>query len=309
MKVLYISPADDVDYLDDGAFIGLREMFGDDLVDCNKRYHSYDTCDSDYLKTLWGQGMTVSHIFPDIEIDRTDISAKIRNRYFDLVIYGSIWRCEDYIDEVLKYYPKNKIAFLDGEDIGDESLQYHRPKNTKYNGEIFCNGRVYLHDMYKSGCPYFKRELEHLPFKTILPITYAFPSGKVDLQFNKTQDFAFCDPRDKSTYIYETEESYYAGYKTSRFGITMKKSGWDCMRHYEIMANGCIPYFIDLDECPQLTMMDFPKEICLNVMKDFKNGVDPSAIYNKYANPLFYYFTQHNTTENLAKYILAEMKL
>jgi hypothetical protein len=39
----------------------------------------------------------------------------------------------------------------------------------------------------------------------------------------------------------------------------MKKSGWDCLRHYEIMMNHCIPLFRDLPECPSLTMTHFPR--------------------------------------------------
>lgn len=43
----------------------------------------------------------------------------------------------------------------------------------------------------------------------------------------------------KNTYIFENEEEYYNDYKKSLFAITRKKGGWDCMRHYEILACGC----------------------------------------------------------------------
>ena len=33
----------------------------------------------------------------------------------------------------------------------------------------------------------------------------------------------------------------------SYFGSTKKKAGWDCMRHYEIVASGAVPFF---DEDP-----------------------------------------------------------
>ena len=38
----------------------------------------------------------------------------------------------------------------------------------------------------------------------------------------------------------------------SRFGVTTKKSGWDCMRHYELAASGCVPCFRDLEEKPAM---------------------------------------------------------
>jgi hypothetical protein len=47
--------------------------------------------------------------------------------------------------------------------------------------------------------------------------------------------------------FYNTEEEYYNEYKKSYFAITTKKCGWDCMRHYEILANGCIPYFLNIE--------------------------------------------------------------
>ena len=52
-------------------------------------------------------------------------------------------------------------------------------------------------------------------------------------------------PGIKETYIYKDEQSYYDDMYNSRFAITMRKAGWDCMRHYEIMANGCITLFLN----------------------------------------------------------------
>jgi hypothetical protein len=60
--------------------------------------------------------MTVTRVLPDLEVDRTDITSKIKNRYFDFIVYGSIWRCDDYIQKILQYYPKNQVIAVDGED-------------------------------------------------------------------------------------------------------------------------------------------------------------------------------------------------
>jgi hypothetical protein len=51
-------------------------------------------------------------------------------------------------------------------------------------------------------------------------------------------------------YPFENEADYYADLQTSRFGITTKRAGWDCMRHYEIMANGAVLAFRQLDRKP-----------------------------------------------------------
>jgi len=37
--------------------------------------------------------------------------------------------------------------------------------------------------------------------------------------------------------------------------------GWDCMRHYEIIKAGAIPYFPDIGEKPPLTMVEYPSKL------------------------------------------------
>lgn len=85
------------------------------------------------------------------------------------------------------------------------------------------------------------------------------PDDVADL--NKTNLIAPLIPRNTSTYIYETEAEYYAMYRSAYFAHTEKKGGWDCLRHYEIIANGCIPLFRDIDKCPDKTMSTFPRYI------------------------------------------------
>ena len=66
------------------------------------------------------------------------------------------------------------------------------------------------------------------------PISFSMPPEKIVEKIpEKTRVVAHIIPGNSSTYIYDSEESYYQGYKESFFGITMKKGGWDCMRHYD----------------------------------------------------------------------------
>lgn len=44
------------------------------------------------------------------------------------------------------------------------------------------------------------------------------------------------------SYSYDTEAEYNKQYSESYFAVSSKKAGWDCLRHYEIIAAGCIPY-------------------------------------------------------------------
>jgi len=68
-------------------------------------------------------------------------------------------------------------------------------------------------------------------------------------------------------YSFSTEESYYEQYGTAMFGITQEKGGWDCLRHYEIIAAGAIPYFLDMENMPENTMTHFPKMLVRQAMQ------------------------------------------
>ena len=50
--------------------------------------------------------------------------------------------------------------------------------------------------------------------------------------------------------MFEREQDYYADLRQARFGITVKRAGWDCLRHYELAANGCVPCFRELGRKP-----------------------------------------------------------
>ena len=56
----------------------------------------------------------------------------------------------------------------------------------------------------------------------------------------------------------EGNSSYYEQYNNSYFAYTCKKGGWDCMRHYEIIAAGCLPVFKDFDMCPKYVLTTWP---------------------------------------------------
>jgi len=92
MRILYITRGDHVDYQNDCLLIGLKELFGSDVVDVNKQHHNYDSFPADYANRMYGRGFSLTRVLPDLPVDRTDILNKIRNRYFDFIIYGSIWR-------------------------------------------------------------------------------------------------------------------------------------------------------------------------------------------------------------------------
>lgn len=159
--------------------------------------------------------------------------------------------------------------------------------------------------------------------ENIFPISFSIPEEKIVTSIpNKINILAHYLPNGvgESSYIYNNENEYYNDYKNSLFAVTRKKSGWDCMRHYEILACGCIPYFIDLNQCPENTLINFPKQIILNTNKiyDDLNKKYKISINNninqlsqeelnecyKYIEILLDYTRNFLTTTKIAKYII-----
>ena len=291
MHILYISAAQGPDYLCDMLFHGLRSELGEDVVDAERLWYMYadefgegrhDRC------KLYGRGFTMYGLLgPDSGVDRTDLERKIRAKYFDLVVYGSIHRYCRFLREVLLTYPPGQILFLDGED---------QP--------------AVISQLLGQGI-YFKRELAS-SIPDVRPIQFAIPEERIGtVPRPKLKLQAFVDPRDTRTYIYQDEAGYYGDYAESLFGITMKKAGWDCLRHYEIMANSCVPWFFDLDRCPPTTMPFLPKHELLlakNLLDsrglrffETKEGLE---IWLALQQRIELIARQHCTTRAMARYVL-----
>jgi hypothetical protein len=289
MKILYITNYLDIakasggfvnDYQNDLLFYGLRELFGDDVVDSTQIPTLYKEYEGKIdTKHLWG-GMTSFWLIGDNNIDRTDIEQKIKDQYYDYIIYGAIKRCKDYYDLVSKVYPDDKIILVDGNDESELDPLY-----TKHL--------------------YFKRELIE-NHSNLLPITFAFPTLKLATPNKiKTQEYGTVIPGQPETYIFKTEGSYYEDYQKSYYGVTMKKAGWDAMRHYEILGNYCMPYFIGLEDCPKDTLANFPKELLLEA-RDLANNFDENNFF-RILDQVYEHTKQHLTTKALAEYLISKI--
>jgi hypothetical protein len=284
MKILYITNHKTIaqmsggflnDYLNDLLFYGLTELENIEVIDSTPIIHLYkENQDKIPIQHLWGKGFTSTFLIDKDTTDRTNIKEKIKDKYFDLIIYGAVKRCLDYYDLVSSIYPNNKIFLIDGDDFGDVNL-------------------------LSSKHPYFKRELISNKF---IPIHFAIPECKITQTFlNKTQEYGSIIPG-QDGYKFDIEQEYYNDYNKSYFGVTMKKAGWDCMRHYEILANHCVPYFLDLESCPKQTLTNLPKELLIEA-RELALNFDQSK-YDTILNELFNYTKNNLTTKHLAKYIL-----
>lgn len=101
----------------------------------------------------------------------------------------------------------------------------------------------------------------------IFPLSYSIPDEYVvDEVPVKHQLLNTLVPGGKNEHRFGVgqEKEYNEQYQSCMFATTKKKGGWDCLRHYEILANGCIPLFEKIEECPLQTMTTFPKELVFN---------------------------------------------
>ena len=278
MKILYIHSADTDhefynDYMNDLLLHGLREIYGNDVIDypgCWYLYNDEINKREFEEKRFWGKGFTIKNILKNFNsIDREDIKQKIKNKYFDLVIYGSIRRSDLFFDDIVKY--NNKFIFIDGED--DNHIA------TKYSNQGL----------------YFKRELLSKD-RRVKPISFAIPKYKIlkEIDYHPKNILAPLIPGRLNTYIYNNENSYYEMYKKSIFALTYKKAGWDCLRHYEILMNGCIPLFLNIENCPKNIITTLPKSKLIDLLNEFEN------IFSFY-NPFKIFKKKHLTFQRIFK--------
>ena len=233
----------------------------------SKRYQIFTNHRLDFLfddfknkESLYGKGFTLygnlnRSYKKSIQVLNKDEFKNSLNE-FDLVIFTSIHRKfknqsikEDIFPAVYKNSKNNELIVIDGEDFSKVDNSIAKKSN------------------------YFKRELTFENKRIAKPISFSFPEFEVSknktLIKNKTQLLAPMDPRYLNSYIFD-EDEYFEQYARSLFGVTTKKGGWDCMRHYEILNANTLPYFPNIEEKPSLTMKNYPNGLQGEVNKLYK---------------------------------------
>jgi hypothetical protein len=131
----------------------------------------------------------------------------------------------------------------------------------------------------------------------------------------KSKDFSELIPWRAETYgfFFGEELEYRRMYSSAYFAVTMKKGGWDCNRHYEILSAGTIPYFDKLEEAGSLTMIHLPKTLLLEARSMVGINRPNLTIDHRHFNRTQYrlllhrilYYTKHRlTTRKLVEYML-----
>ncbi|CAF1537356.1 unnamed protein product [Didymodactylos carnosus] len=155
---------------------------------------------------------------------------------------------------------------------------------------------------------------DHL-YSTIRRIIPGYSSFNETCLPIKLIDFSSLIPGKRHTYVFDfgNELDYRRLYRSAYFAVTMKKAGWDCNRHYEIISSGTIPFFDSLENSDEFTMKHLPKKLLLEAreMKGINRKtltIDHSQFnsshYYLLLHRLLYYAKHRLTTTKLVEYML-----
>ena len=208
------------------------------------------------------------------------------------------------------------------------------PNTNMYKGQKLGAINIY-DDILKDVNPMTHKEVFDLVEdkylqKNIYPLSYSIPNEKIikeDYDNKNKKNILSAElggggGDDRSTscmYVYEydagQEMEYNQQYRDAFFALTKKKGGWDCLRHYEILANGCIPFFENIGECPLTTMISLPKNELVEIMKlrDFfvaEKGwtLEKENIYSIYHKKIMDHFRKNCTVSASVTYLLSKLQ-
>ena len=247
MRILFITTSDpraQGDYLEVSMLHGLRQVLGKDCVDYPRKKVMYHDWGDTPKEELHGNGFTLyKHPIKDL----TQKERKLEN--FDFVLYGvsHAYGVEEN-PNLNSLVGDENVWHLDGHD-----LYGFAPRMIESQGEKIIG-------VQKPQT--FKRELveHHLP--NVFPTGFGIPEYQIrqidytikDQLYQKTapDDALFKNVTDiggsRTHHKFSVESDYYNDLSRSWFGLSCKKGGWDCMRHYEIMAAGSLLLFKDYDK-------------------------------------------------------------
>ena len=261
IRILFLSD-DREDYLSDGILHGLRQISSLEVIDYPKKSCLYkQTSNAPHDFNVRGGGFTLYGLLDDpclIE-DRQHIQQRLEQGWFDLVVVSNIWRQWGLLIQWKHLLRKTcKLAILDGDD--DERFYPNSKARFKHFGPF-----RWLTDLIsRKSTVYFKREwttkTSRWPYKcTLKPLGFSIPDEKiVEILIEKKRLFpSHIVDKDvakfvaaQTGYAFSSESDYRLNLAESRFGITTKRGGWECLRHYEIAASGTIPCFKELTNKP-----------------------------------------------------------
>lgn len=255
-QVLFLTE-DREDYLADGLLHGLIQCAELAVVDYPRKGALYTPIPGSRPIGVRGHGFTLYGLLEDRAVDRDGIPQRLERGEFDLVVLGQVWRQWGQLLDLAPWLQMVPLVLLDGDD--DRRLFFRSgTRLRRYGWQPF--------PIHSRRCLYLKREWQgqgrSLRRPRLAEASFSIPATKIHPAdpAAKTREFAtHCvDPEVGAAldlpahYAFTSEEAYYANLAASRFAITTRRGGWDCLRHYEIAAAGAVPCFRRLEDKPTI---------------------------------------------------------
>ena len=283
MKILFINSSAP-NYVADGLFHGLNQIPDVEVVDSPRMNYMYSNATTKDLDKTGTRGNTLYKLLtekPEISGERTLWNFDIDT--YDRIIFTDIFaECDlfNFIYKTLHVSRRDRICIVDGYDVNAIFPYFTNMTNLK------VRPWVYFYPIRQVR--YFKREFETASslygisperfkglntaltsiMKTpprLLPISMSIPEEHIEnIPWSaKNKDFIDynLDPAlgelfqqrpvaelGKWQPAFANQADYFNEIRGSRFGITTKRAGWDCLRHYEYAAKGAILCFKDLEK-------------------------------------------------------------
>jgi hypothetical protein len=268
-RVLFLTSTHE-DYLADSLLHGLRTLLGPDVVDFPKAEFLYDSYPVTRRGDLYGRGFTLYGLLADEPLDRDRALERALDGDYELIVFADIWNTFPRFAEIARSVRGVPIAVLDG---ADHQAPY------PYAPHWWRKPAWWMLPRAHTRATYFKRELTPITgwFRSYLLLAPTLASRLPSI--TAMREISFSIPAEKvlrtppthkqrwlarhvvdrevaarlgidTAYAFSDEAAYYADLRSARFGITGKRAGWDCLRHYEQAGNGCVPCFRNLHRKP-----------------------------------------------------------
>jgi len=269
-KILFLSPSQD-DFLAATILHGLRDLQGPDVLDFPRYDCMYEDYPKEKLNLQHGRGFTLFGRLADPWPDRKARKGPPDPRDYNLTIFSDIWNQTSLFLDLLPRLNVRKTAIVDGSDdpalVPHAGFWFRRP--TAWTRlRVLRKFRTWKREWTPRSRPNAWHRLIPRVLLPLLPrprhlrrISFGIPEDRVlKVIPDKTKEFPAHIVDDEvrallgvgsGRHVFEQEEDYHNDLRASRFGITMKRSGWDCLRHYEIAANGAVPCFRNLEKKPE----------------------------------------------------------
>lgn len=256
LRILFLTESRE-DYLADSVLHGLVSL-GHEVTDYPRKYilyRDFNSTSNGSGSPVRGGGFTLYGNLDDRLVDRSFIIQRLERQSFDLVILGQIWRQWGQLLDLAPLLQTLPVVLLDGDD--DTRLFYRsgtRLRRFGWQPFPIRSGRCFY---FKREC---QREVSQGRWCRVLPTSFSIPAEKIrdlDVVSKKQLLASHCvDPEVakacglQTSYAFDSENAYYDDLALSRYAVTTKRGGWDCLRHYEIAAAGTVPCVRQLETKP-----------------------------------------------------------